>query len=323
MKVGSLFSGIGGFDLGLERAGMEIAWQVEIDPFCNKVLEKHWPNVKRYGDIKNVTNLESVDLICGGFPCQPYSCAGKRMGAEDDRALWPEMLRIIQEVRPRWIIGENVAGFINMGLDNSISDLEREGYTVQTFVIPACAVNAPHRRDRVWIIANSKRDRCDWQTVSIQPRESQQKSYLPSWADCHASKDVGNAGRCGLERESWWRTGEEFKNGFVEHEQSIADVADTSNKGLQGGEKAGNIGIDWKEPRNEQFGRYTCWEEPWLEVASRLCALDDGVSVGLARPGRNKNRVQKLKAAGNAVVPQIVTILGNAIMDIERKNGQL
>ena len=146
MTVGSLFAGIGGFDLGLERAGFEIKWQVEIDPFCNKILAKHWPNVKRYGDIKNVTKLEPVDLICGGFPCQPFSCAGKQRGKEDDRYLWPEMFRVIQETKPTWVIGENVTGFINLGLDDCISDLERAGYAVQPFIIPACAVGAPHRR---------------------------------------------------------------------------------------------------------------------------------------------------------------------------------
>jgi len=156
MTFGSLFAGIGGFDLGLERAGMECKWQVEIDPFCNKVLQKHWPNVKRYVDVKTVGkhNLEPVDLISGGFPCQPFSVAGKRGGKDDNRYLWPEMLRVISEVRPTWVIGENVAGIVNMALDQVCSDLEAQGYEVQPFIIPACAVNAPHRRDRVWIVGN-------------------------------------------------------------------------------------------------------------------------------------------------------------------------
>lgn len=157
MKVGSLFSGIGGFDLGLERAGFEIAWQVEIDPFCQKVLEKHWPDVPRYGDIRELRGdeLGAVDLICGGFPCQPFSIAGERKGKKDDRDLWPEMFRIIQEIRPRWVLGENVANFVNMELERTILDLESEGYETQTFIIPACAVGAPHRRDRVWIVAHA------------------------------------------------------------------------------------------------------------------------------------------------------------------------
>ena len=161
MKSGSLFAGIGGFDLGLERAGMTCAWQVEIDPFCNKVLEKHWPNVRRYKDVREVGkhNLEPVELICGGFPCQPHSVAGKRKGAADDRNLWPEYLRIIKEIRPRWVIGENVPGIITTILDQVLSDLETADYTAETLIIPACAFNAPHRRDRVWIVAYAKRQR--------------------------------------------------------------------------------------------------------------------------------------------------------------------
>ena len=158
LTVGSLFSGIGGFELGLERAGFKIKWQVEIDEWCQKILTKHWPNVSKHRDILGVGahNLEAVDLICGGFPCQPFSIAGKRKGEEDDRHLWPEMLRVISELQPRWVIVENVAGFVSMGLDDCISDLENQGYEVQTFIIPACALNAPHRRDRVWIVANAR-----------------------------------------------------------------------------------------------------------------------------------------------------------------------
>ena len=157
MRFLSLFSGIGGFDIGFERAGMECVGQVELDPFCNKVLAKHWPNVKRMGDIRDVKGTEFglVDLICGGFPCQPFSNAGKRQGKADDRYLWPEMLRVISAVRPRWICGENVPGIIGMALDQVFSDLENLGYQCTAFIIPACAVDAPHRRDRLWIMAYS------------------------------------------------------------------------------------------------------------------------------------------------------------------------
>ena len=155
MRFGSLFAGIGGIDFGLERAGMECAWQVEIDEFCQKVLNKHWPEVLKYRDIRNVgeENLETVDLIAGGFPCQPFSVAGKRRGMEDNRHLWPEMLRVISELQPAWVLGENVPGIIPLFLDQAISDLEAEGYTAKPFVLPACAFDAPHRRDRLFIIA--------------------------------------------------------------------------------------------------------------------------------------------------------------------------
>jgi DNA (cytosine-5)-methyltransferase 1 len=274
LSVGSLFSGIGGFDLGFERAGMVVKWQVEIDPFCNKVLEKHWPNVKRYGDIKDVGkhNLEPVDLICGGFPCQPFSHAGKRKGKGDDRYLWPEMFRVISEIRPTWVIGENVSGFINMELDNCVAELEAEGYEVQPIVIPACAVGAPHRRDRVWILARRK-DVNDTQsggcgvlhTENIRQSAGEVNSLAD--ADCDATHPTSI---------------------------NVKWPIDERNNGMQ--------------PEGQD--RNTNWDEPWIEVATRLCRVDDGVS----------NRVHRLKALGNAVVPQIVEILGRVIIDVESKS---
>ena len=155
MRFGSLFAGIGGLDLGLERAGMECAWQVEIDEFCQKVLTKHWPHVPKFGDIRDVgrKNLEKVDLIAGGFPCQPYSNAGKQKGTADDRHLWPEMFRVIQELRPTWVLGENVPGIIKIFLDQAIADLEGEGYTCEPFVLPAVGFDADHQRHRLFVIA--------------------------------------------------------------------------------------------------------------------------------------------------------------------------
>lgn len=162
MRVLDLFSGIGGFSLGLGAAGMETVAFCEIQPFCQKVLAKHWPDVPIYSDITALTaerladdGISDIGLVCGGFPCQPFSNAGKRKGAEDDRHLWPEMLRVIREVQPNIVIGENVAGIINMELDGVLSDLEALGYSCGAFVIPACAVDAGHRRDRAWIVAHS------------------------------------------------------------------------------------------------------------------------------------------------------------------------
>ena len=176
MKFGSLFAGIGGFDLGLERAGMTCAWQVEIDDYCNKVLAKHWPEVKRYRDVREVGkhNLEPVELICGGFPCQPHSVAGKRRGAADDRNLWPEYLRIIREVRPTWVVGENVPGIITTMLDDVLSDLEGEGYTTTTFNIPACGVGAYHIRHRIIIVSHSNGSKHIKQEQSRRGKFSQQ-----------------------------------------------------------------------------------------------------------------------------------------------------
>jgi len=152
-----LFSGIGGFALAARWAGYQTEVFCEQDAFCQRVLKKHWPDVPVVGDIFEFDGsaYRGADLLTGGFPCQPYSCAGKRGGDSDDRALWPEMRRVISEARPRWIVAENVTGIISMALDGVLSDLEGEGYEVQTVIVPACAVNAPHRRDRVWIVAHA------------------------------------------------------------------------------------------------------------------------------------------------------------------------
>ena len=157
MKVCSLFSGGGLGDYGLELAGMEVIFQCEIDDYCQKILNLRWPNVKRHKDIKTLeaSDIPECDIITGGFPCQPFSVAGKRRGKEDDRHLWPEMFRIIKQVKPTWVLGENVPGIIKYGIDEVLHDLEAEDYATLPIVFPAHAVGANHKRDRVWIVANA------------------------------------------------------------------------------------------------------------------------------------------------------------------------
>lgn len=157
----SLFSGIGGFDLAAEWAGWTNAFNCEIDPFCRRILKYHFPNAEQYADICTTDFTiwrGRIDVLTGGFPCQPFSLAGKRKGTEDDRYLWPEMLRVIRTVRPRWIVGENVFGIVNWSegvvFEQVCSDLETAGYAVQPYIIPACGVGAPHRRDRCWFVAH-------------------------------------------------------------------------------------------------------------------------------------------------------------------------
>jgi len=157
----SLFSGIGGLDIAAEMAGFKTVGQCEWADFQTAILEKHWPDVPRWRDIRTLTadsfyertGLRTVDIISGGFPCQPFSLTGKRKGKDDDRYLWPEMLRVIREIRPAWVLGENVPGIVNLALDTVLSDLEDEGYAAQAVIIPACGVDAPHKRERVCILA--------------------------------------------------------------------------------------------------------------------------------------------------------------------------
>ena len=196
----SLFSGIGGLDLAAEWAGFRTVGQCEWADYPRAVLEKHWPGLPRWRDIRTLTGddffaktgLRTVTVLSGGFPCQPFSTAGKRRGKDDDRYLWPEMLRVIQEIRPAWVVGENVAGIVSMALDTVLSDLESIGYSCQALVIPACAVDAPHRRDRVAIVG--------WNT---NRGNEQTERQICAWEDTKfggSSDDVSNAYqvRCGM-----------------------------------------------------------------------------------------------------------------------------
>ena len=162
MRLLDLFSGIGGFSYAAEKlvGGYKTVAFCEMDEFCQKVLQKHWPEIPIYDDVRTLdaTRLGRIDIVTGGYPCQPFSQAGKRQGEKDERHLWPEMLRIIKSCKPRYVVAENVAGHVNMGLDQVLTDLENQGYTTRPIIIPACAKNAPHRRDRVWIIGELMAD---------------------------------------------------------------------------------------------------------------------------------------------------------------------
>lgn len=323
MRFLSLFAGIGGFDLGLERAGFECAGQVEINPFCQKVLAKHWPNVKRMSDIREVKGNEfgTIDLVCGGFPCQPFSVAGKQKGKEDDRYLWPEMLRIIKVTKPTWIVGENVVGIVNLALEQVCLDLEAEEYEVQSFIIPACAVDAPHRRDRVWIIAYSSSKRCSTRICDREERyilrnenrdASQDKSERNGRFDrsrevCSILPDT----RRESERTEKNRPCAESIYSSSQREQSEEgnrpsdlreDVPNTNSERLQGSENGREFDC-LRKNETEQSLRLSCSAWKVFPAQPALCGRNDGVS----------NRVDRVKSLGNAVVPQIVEIIGKAI----------
>lgn len=201
--VGSLFSGIGGIDLGLERAGFEISWQVEIDSFCTKVLSAHWPEVKRYGDIRELSGgeLTPVDLLCGGFPCQPFSVAGQRRGVRDHRWLWPEFARLLRVVRPQYALIENVPGLLGFGgMSEILRDLAGLRYDAEWSIIPAAAVGAPHLRGRVFIIAypNSVGT---YERPNSRPLSDDFRAVFP-WRDKTGEKDPKSY----LEHSPWWDT---------------------------------------------------------------------------------------------------------------------
>lgn len=207
----SLFSGVGGLDLAAEWAGFETIGQCEWADYPTEVLEKRWPNIPRWRDIRTLTKEDfyartgrrTVDIISGGFPCQPFSVAGKQKGKEDNRYLWPEMLRVIRELTPSWVIGENVAGILRIAADQVVTDLEREGYRVAVFNFEAAAVGAPHRRERIFFVgakqavAHSLRDGRSHREDEVLPAET------GSDAQCDAGgcgTDVAHAGSQGLQR---------------------------------------------------------------------------------------------------------------------------
>lgn len=317
MKVLDLFSGIGGFSLGLERAGMETVAFCEIEDYPVSKLNKHWPDIPVHRDIRKLDGKQyrdSVDVVCGGFPCQPFSIAGKQRGKEDDRHLWPEMLRIIKEVRPTWVIGENVAGFIRMALDDVLLDLETEGYTAQPFVVPACAVGANHRRDRVWIVAYSESE----QNRRIQQQEFQpdikSKSNGVSGYSEHDGRDAAENG------QSDSQGNDRDKEGQNEARQSTrpgcegCDDANASSIRAQGKQiEAGREKRIADLANNGGFPRSRQEFKPiGLPTEPSVCHRDDGVS----------DRVARLKALGNAVVPQIPELIGRAIMAADNLKGK-
>lgn len=171
ITVGSLFAGIGGLDLGLERAGMTVKWQVELDDYATQVLEKHWPNVTRFRGVREcgAHNLEAVDLICGGPPCQPVSYAGHGRGENDERWLWPEFCRIVRELQPQYALVENVPALVSRGLGTILRDLAASGYDAEWQVLSARALGAPHLRRRVFILAYPMREHGDTRMAILQP----------------------------------------------------------------------------------------------------------------------------------------------------------
>ena len=241
LKILDLFSGLGGFSLGLERTGnFETIAFCDNDKYSNLVLQKHWKGVKIYNDVREITKerleadgVEAPDIITGGFPCQPFSVAGKQKGTSDDRHLWPEMFRIIQELKPRWVIGENVKGLVNlqdgMVFETVCTDLEGEGYEVRAFNIPAAGVGAPHRRERIWIVAHRKESMVNADDVRLEQHNEtkEETSWWRTSTTFEPTSDVVNTISNG-ERREISRSDEEERRIQEEHRQDDSSARLTS-----------------------------------------------------------------------------------------------
>ena len=292
MRHGSLFSGIGGFDLAAEWMGWENVFHCEWNKFGQQVLKYYWPNAISYENICTTDftiHRGQIDIITGGFPCQPYSMAGKRLGKEDERHLWPEMLRTIREIQPRWVVGENVLGLVNWS-DGLVfhevqTDLENEGYEVQPYVLPAASVNAPHRRDRVWFVAHS---------ISTSKRTNELRGLRSKNGEIkeEGSQTLYNAIR---------------SNGFK------GDVTNSNSIGLQSSLS------NRKLERNERFRISYKWNK-WDSFPSvaPICFGNDGFSDRLDNITFSKWRNESIKAGGNAIVPQVVYQIFKTISEYER-----
>lgn len=333
----SLFSGIGGLDLAAEWAGFQTVGQCEWADYPIKVLEKHWPDVPRWRDIRSVTaesfyertGLHTVDLISGGFPCQPFSVAGKQKGKRDDRYLWPEMLRVIREIKPTWVLGENVPGILSIAGKTVCEDLECEGYAVTVFNFEAAAVGAPHRRERVFFVghftgASVARNNASVADTDNNQQEQQKCNYenRGSTQESRSSVRVGTSGGTGRGATT---EGVQFnrRSTGILHE----DVADTNSQGLERSENAGETEGSREKCDKLTPGRYKagaiwavepnvggmvngipCWLDGYWRVEPNIPRVATGV----------KNRVDRLKCLGNAVVPQQAYPIFQAIADIER-----
>ena len=295
----SFCTGIGACELAAMWMGWRNAFSCEIDPFCHQVLKYYYPHIKHYENIFGTDFSEwrgKIDILTAGFPCQPFSCAGSRKGAEDDRYLWPEVLRGVDEIRPNWFIGENVAGITSMVLpgdeikvgsytdlegesyletemrqqfivDRICNDLESIGYSVQPIIIPACAVGAPHRRDRIWFIAN-----------------------------------------CSNARPEGMQQGE---NGIYEFEVT----ANTDKELLEGRDAQRPQRRENQEFTIKSFNCSSCWEN--FPSQSPVCCGDDGLPSQLSGITFSKHRAESIKAYGNSMVPQLVYQIFKAIGEVE------
>ena len=326
-----LFSGIGGFSLGLEATGgFETVAFCDIEKYCLEILEKRYPGVPRYTNIKELNHdtiktdgVFPIDIITGGYPCQPFSVAGRKKGEKDPRHLWPEMFRLVQELQPSWVIGENVSGHIKLGLDTVLKNLESEGYAARTFSISASSIGANHQRERVWIVANSKQDNYFEQVRRRNEEESGiQKKYREEhgqsrqssgtsevWKKSNRHENVEDTRQLGgglepsgnkesIGRGSYekteWSTNADQTSGSSQRGEVMANTSSKrTSRGETRREDAENVGQSSKRP----------WDGWW----------DIEPDVGRVAHGVPK-RVDRLKSLGNSLVPSIPYYIGLSIL---------
>lgn len=312
----SLFSGIGGIDLAAEWAGFETVGQCEWADFPTKVLEKHWPDVPRWRDIRTLngegfyerTGRRTVDVISGGFPCQPFSVAGNQKGKEDERYLWPEMLRVIRELAPRWVIGENVPGILHIAAADVVKDLERIGYDVAVFAFEAAAVGARHRRERVFFVGNAEHDghiaeqklRSDEASSDERREEEPQASGQSSGADRPA--DVSSV------------QGRKCRSEFMENtdcirrsRQNVLLQQSWRTKFIGASKVTSNAARVYVERQCRGQREMQPWRGNWWSAEPNVGRVAHGIS----------SRVDRLKCLGNAVVPQQAYPIFKAIAELE------
>ena len=338
LKLLDLFSGIGGFSLGMEATKrIKTIGFVEKDKFCQKVLNKNFKNIPIEEDIRNVKGQRyTADIVSGGFPCQPFSVAGKRRGTDDDRYLWDETLRVVAETKPKWFVGENVEGIININnglvLRQVQTDLEKEGFQVQCLIIPASGIGAWHQRKRVWIIGcnvpNSDKSRSFKEYSTSFNRQDKRDGFINE-SSSRSYKNVPNSdsrlrrGR-GTEQESRaneiWRFYTPKEEQTEQHIRSKAvgcnalpreDVQNTNSIGLQG-HRLQSDNLQKKDKSRKVFNSSFKKQQTWWQTQSELCGVPHGISYEL-----DKDRSNRIKSLGNSIVPQIAYEIGKAIVESE------
>ena len=309
-----LFSGIGGFSLAGEWAGYETVGFCEIDAYCQRVLKKNFPGVPVFPDICKLQRSDidgTVDVVTGGFPCQPFSVAGRKKGTQDDRDLWPEMFRIIKMFKPTWIVGENVANFISMAFQRTKTDLESEGYEVQPFIIPACGVGARHRRDRVWIVGYSKHngsftteEQRGFDKASNDNKERKEKTIQLAGAGRQRNDDdVAYSDSDRRAKGNWSNIGIN-KTREDTHQKRATD----SNNARCSSAAMANAQSIYAQRLNNRSGEGEFRGSSWWATEPNVGRVVNGVS----------NRVDRLKGLGNAIVPQVAYQILKSIKESEK-----